>query len=736
MAKDLQSILNSIKTSDDQNVELLAQLNKAKSEAQSAHDGYLMIREKSHGYYDGSLPGRIVKTIPYDPYNENVLLRMIDDWLPQQVNAFISDRGSVVSVRTKGFEQNEQLDELITYNLNRMVIKEGKGKQLITNVLRETALDGLGITKSTIQEKQFKETATVKDWTRLDEFYSYIEKGWEINPPPEYGTQESGKKKGFEWKTDIIIVPDPQTGLPAQQKIELIKGKVPLNKIVRKSVREFVNPEDIYFDISYGCDTSRVPFWLHRVKITRAEAKQMGFTDKQLEKAEKVDYDLDSLASTASGQVDYMNPLSFATRQVNESTDPEQELIYMDEYYIKSSYIDKDGETKPYQIIRFGEEIARITAIKEFPFDVAKIEEIIGNFFGRSFYARAKQHQDRLTRYAQRAEEMADKATWNRYKAVKQKYDRQSVLNNRAGAVIEVDAMDAFDVLPNVPAGADFYQGWQEAQGSALGSLRASLGADVSGDNLPNVSPLTIAQILTENSLRNSVYSETFVQTFLDPFWRRQYRLLRDEALPLYDKQGNIVEGVVLPEDIDLEIDYETTNDTTVKLMNMEKFAMFAKDISSYDSSIFTYQNKFALLKQYGDVMQLDTVNYTTDPSQNVDPEAESAAKQQLALQNKAMKLQVDHQILENRKRAEEIGKLQVETKESVLKGEHDRKMDLIDKQIEINRIQAEAQYHDKSIVVDAMGVQVKNKAVENETNLALIQHATDITTPTINGVR
>lgn len=736
MAKDLQSILESIKTSEEQNKDLHAQLKKAKSESQSAHDGYLMVRDRSHGYYDGSLPGRIVKNIPYEPYNENVLLRMIDDWLPQQVNAFISDRGSVVEVRTKGFESNKYLDDLITYNLNRMVVKEGKGKQLITNVLRETALDGVCITKTTVQEKQFKETATVSDWTRLDEFYSYIEKGWEINPPKEYGIQETGKKKGFEWKTDIIIVQDPQTGQPAQQKIELIKGKIPLLKIIRKSVPELVNPEDIYFDISYGSDTSRVPFWLHRVKITRAEAKQMGFTDEQLEDADKVDYDLDSLATKASAQVDYTNPFSFAQRQVNESSDPEQELIYMDENYIYSSYIGKDGETKPYQVIMFGNKIARVTAIKEFPFDVSKIEEIIGNFFGRSFYSRAKPHQDRLTRYAQRAEVMSDKATWHRYKAVKQKYDRQSVLKNEPGTVVEVEAMDAFDVLPNLPVGADFYQGWQAAQNAALSSLRASLGADVSGDNLPNVSPLTIAQILTENSLRNSVYSETFVQTFLENFWKRQYRILRDEGLPLYDTTGNVIEGVVLPEDVDLEIDYETTNDTTVKLMNMEKFAMFAKDLSSYDSSIFSYQNKFSLLKQYGDVMQLDTISYTSDPSQNKDPQAEEAAQQQLAAQNKAMKLQVENQILENRKRAEEVGKLQIETKELVLNGEHKRKMDLIDKQIAINKIQSEAQHSDKQIIVDAMGVQVKNKAVENETNLALIQHATDITTPTINGVR
>ncbi|MCS5737363.1 portal protein, partial [Herbiconiux daphne] len=141
----------------------------------------------------------------------------------------------------------------------------------------------------------------------------------------------------------------------------------------------------------------------------------------------------------------YQSPFVRGRLDTPQSIDPKQRRISIVEHYIYSSFIHPKGETRPYQVVTCGDELLSFTEVKRFPFVVCKMERSQGQFLGRGLFHLAKQFQDSLSLSQRMHEQVALRTTYPQYQAVKGQYDKQSLLQNRPGSVIEVAQIGAVD---------------------------------------------------------------------------------------------------------------------------------------------------------------------------------------------------------------------------------------------------------------------------------------------------
>ncbi|MFW3388639.1 UNVERIFIED_CONTAM: hypothetical protein RF648_21895, partial [Kocuria sp. CPCC 205274] len=154
------------------------------------------------------------------------------------------------------------------------------------------------------------------------------------------------------------------------------------------------------------------------------------------------------------------------------STDPKELKIYLYEHYTYSSQLDKKGESKLYQVIATGTEVLEVNEIPFIPFVHAKKKSIVGSFYGNGFYDEAKQYQDALTKKYRIIDHLGTLAAYPRYIGVKGGFDKQTMLNNRPGSIIEAQAVDAITLFPPVPLDNSFVKSYDMLRESEIKALR------------------------------------------------------------------------------------------------------------------------------------------------------------------------------------------------------------------------------------------------------------------------
>lgn len=656
------------------------------------------------------------------PYVEPVLRETIKEALPQLLDSFTSDRRLAVSFRSRGWNNNQKRNELITANINKIFLDEQDGYGLIEKTINEALNAGSAFNKVFVDEKTYHEEATVSEWIEIDEFMSMLADGWQIDPPADLATDKKGNYKGFEWKTQTNKFKDPQTGQDVEQKALLIKGKIPLVRNEKKIKSEFVEPKDLWFDTSNGDDFSKSRYMCQRILTTVGEAELKGYDKEKLAEASLDDKDLyaDEYTGTLGDFFD------------NNSVDPKERKINLYEHYIYSSLLDNKGESKKYQVIATGSDILEVNEVAFFPFVHCKKEIVIGSFYGRGFFEDAKPYQIALTKKARQAETNADRQTYGRYIAVKGQYNRESLLNNRPGAVIEQMAIGSVDRMQEHELGQSFAYSYDKLQESADKALRRGFGS-ANLEEIPPIATATVAMGVYQDAQRGMLLSKTIARTYLNPLFTLIYETMRFENWPLEDENSQTVQGVEMPSVYDLYVDVNTKGDDAAQVMQLQVINQTAQMLAATQASYISDENKYNMLKFMCKCADLDAEQFLTDPAtQQQDPYAAQMQKENEAIQHIATKHQLQKIILDNWKIAAEINELEQKAHSEISNEaiKHEESL------ARIQSIMSNAQNQADANSVKAQEVAVKDKAVNYETILAAHKHATDITTPRINGVR
>lgn len=737
--KSLLDILEKQKSSDKLD-RLKAQIEHNKSSCESERSQNTERFNKSYLYYTCQLPGNTLDgsggfNAGVKEYVEPVLYNAVKNALPQLLDSFTEDESLAVAFRNRGFRKNPVMEELINYNLNKIFLSDQDGYAILEGLFRTTLISGDSFAKVFVDEVNHRDVATIDDWLELSALINELAEGWTIEAPKNF-TDKSGSYKGFEWKETTEQVQDPQTGQVQEQPVIYVKGSIPLINNVKKVIVEEVEPCDLWIDTTYGNDFSKCRYICHKVKTTVGEAELRGFDPDKLENAPDESLEDDTLPEMFFSQVNYETGHSYGRLKKDSSVDPKERPISLYEHYVYSSFPSKKGETKLYQVITAGDELLSVQEIKRMPFVHGQCEPVQGQFFGRSFFDLAKGYQDALSLAQRMQQEVARKTTWPQYLAIKGGYDRQSLLNNRAGSVIEqstVGGVTRFDPLQLTPT---FIEAVQSIQQSAESTLTQPVGFNNSDGGVPQVATATAYLSIFQESQKGMILTKNISRTLVKPLYELIYEIIKDEGFNLYAPDGSTVSGAELPNLYDLIVDPSTTHDDFAQATQLSNVAGFIGQMSQFNSPVLTPQNIYNIASEMLTRFDLDPDKFITDPSKNQDPQAAHEQAEMQALNSEMSKIQLQTAVVNMRKLAAESYLTEQKAEELIRDGHSNRLKAKADSMAKVQQIMSEAQAKTESNKVKLQEVAVKDKAVNYETILASQKHATDITAPQVNGVR
>ncbi|MEB4674785.1 hypothetical protein MXL54_08390 [Enterobacteriaceae bacterium G50] len=711
---------------------ILEQVKQAQASAEGDHNLQQARWNESYLYYTGELPKLSAEEKSAgitEAFTEPVLYNATCAALPQILDSFTEDDSLAVAFRSNGAFKNPALENLITGNMNKIVLHDQDGYQLLENMIRETLITGDSFGKVYIDETKITENVQVDDFLELSDFLTNIAENWFIDAPG-FGIELKGDYKGFEWKTKQAHSVDQQ-GNPIIVPVIYVKGNVPLAKVDSKIAIEQVESKDLWADTSAGHDFNRCPFICHRIETTVGEAELRGYDKEKLK------------AASDNDKADELPTLYFSDAfagipgnlENNNSTDPKQKRIYLYENYIKSSLLNRKGETRSYQVITTGSEVLKVTEITRFPFVHGQCETVVGQFYGRSFYDICKQYQDAQSHAQRMIMLSAELSTYPQYLAIKNQYNRESLLNsNRPGAVIEVNAADGVSRFTPQQLPQQFYENIQLLKDSSAQVVQTStFGSKDLVNGVPQIAAATVAMSLYQDGLKGAVLCKALERTLIKPLYSLIYEIVKDESYPLLDDRGQAVEGLTLPNLYEFVVDVNTSQDDFAQSMQLSNTAGFIAQLAQIQSPVLTPQNQYNIAKFMCERMDLDANQYFTDPSQNQDPHQQQMQARAEAINAELQSVQLETAKTSYYKQLAEIYKIEAETEELIRDGHNKRVIDQQESLTKMAKVQNDKDVKEGANAVRMADVNVKNKAVNYEAISAAANKMLDVTAPQVN---
>lgn len=746
--KQLKDILENSKTTEEQKDRLFTQVEAAKRLADGIRTQYIQRFNESYDYYNGKLPGPLVlgKGTEYvnekfQEYVEPVLANAIKAAMPQLLSSFTEDDSLAFAFRGRGFMRSPAIEELVTYNINKIFLREQDGYQILENMFKEALITGDTFGKVYIDQTTHREKFTLPDWMDVADFMSALEPGWKIDAPKKLATNESGKSKGLEWKEEEVDVQNPETGETEKQTILLIKGRVSLVNHEKKVKVEHVDSNDLWVDTTYGHDFSRCPYICHRIRTTVGEAKLRGFDEEKLKNAgrEIISMKQAPMAFSAALYDDPTQANVYANLEPGEEVDEMNRKIDLYEHYIKSSILSEDNETRLYQVTATDTELLRVEEIKRFPFIHGQMETVVGDMFGRSMHDAAKRFQDQISIITRLALVDAKLSAYPRWVVSKDGgVDRQSLLQTgfNPGAVIEERVSGALREIPRASAAQEYLVGLQNFKQAAQEALVQPIDISTEDGGMPQAAASAIALKLYQDAQKGKLLSKTIARTLIRPLVEAIYHIIKDESFDLETPDGQIVEGMELPNLFDFVIDVNTVNDDFAQYTQLANVSNLMMQLSQVPMNVMSDQNKYEIGKFALESFDMDVNRFLTDPSQNQDQFAQQEAAEQKAkvAENDTMILELNKMKL--RHEAAKVFALEQDTEEKIRNGTAERKMKPAQIQAEIQRIINENAYKSQANQNKAAEIEMKQDLGNKEFLLAANHHAHDIASATVNGVR
>lgn len=751
MKKDISDIMKQRSTTNEKVEQILAQCLHFKNQAEDQRSQKVQQENTADLYYTSQLPGPTVKED--DEYlNDNnrsisefvypYIFNQVKRVLPQMLDSLVNNDGLIASFRSGGYNRDSNLEKLVEYNVNKIFMRELNGKRILEQAIHNILNKASGILKVYVEDKQLTDSITLDDWIELSVFATQLKDGWEIDTPEAFEdqSQRKGASKGFQWKTKKGQTVDPQT----QQIIDTdeiwIKGRIRLVKDISKLKVEPVETKDFWCDTSYGEDFSKARAMCHKIYTTRGEAQLMGFDPEKLESATLDDNEDLKLPDL------YFSPMMYAAPELAGNTlldnnsgsiDKKEEKIGLYEYYINSSLLSKNGETRKYQVITTGKEVLRIEEIKRFPFVHGKCEPVQGQFWGKSLFDIGKPYQDALTTFIRINMHVGKLSAYPQYIGVKGQYDRASAqLLHKPGAIVETMQAGAFDMMPARTLSPTFSEAFSILKESSIETMQAAGGAADIEAGVSQVAAATVAMSIYQDAQRGMILAHNLSSTLIVPLIELIYETIKDEGWNLETEDGQTISGAELPEIYEWVVDPHTAGDDVSQSMQLASVAQFVGAMSQTQSSVISPQNIYEMAKTMCEKFDLDYTKYLTDPQTLNTPEAQQKQAEMEALQSEMQKINLETQKVLMRKEAANTFKIETEAEELIRKGAHERQIQQVHAANEAAKIVAQAQGKSEENKVKAQEVAVKDKAVNYETILAASKHAVDITSPQINGVR
>lgn len=602
------------------NVEhLKSQLSANFSQAMSGREDKVERFQDSFLYYMEIKPEKQEGEI--SDFVEPVVRRAVDSIKPSIMNVFTENEKQAVTFRPTSFAPLDVCKQ-VNDTINKIFLYENDGYDTIEKCVTEALVSGDTFTKV------YSETITIEEDT-ID-----------IKDMP---------------LEELQMILDEYKDTDLEKIVErngLLSGEITPKKIEETVIIEHVPFQHIFItgDQPDIADASYVAQAIHS---TVGELVELGFDKELLKSSDK---------NTESDHLSLKKLVNFGVFSEDDSIDNDfcfdemTKSVVILEHYVYSSLFDKKSRVKMYQVFTNCQmEVLRITEVDSHPFCHGVMERIPGSFWGVSLYDKFRSKQDTLSRYARVAEANAMYNTYQRYSAVKGEYDRNTLLNNRPGSIIEVTKQGAVDWFPKSELPQTVFEILNRVSMTTKEDIVTAAGVDVTGSNIS-----ATAAMISANSadMKDKVIARTLAYTLFKPMFKKVYDIIRV--------------GTQLPLSGDFQIDVNTANDDGILGSQLMQLGNMFAQWSQSGSPILTPPGMLNMAKAITGLGDEEILSYFPMPAEPTPEEQQEAAIQkQIALESQVK--QVELMDAQMQLAVAQIAKTEQETQELILDGEANR---------------------------------------------------------------
>lgn len=489
LARKRGEITGTVELPDDELIEFQRQLDTYHNHAIGYHEGELGSRAReAWDYYYKLLPKPIVEG------SSKQVMPVV--W--NTVNGVLAELTSTFTAGTEvvKFAPQDSQDTMpamaATRLVNKILLHENDGYKTLHDAFKDALVSRNGFVKHYWAKHRHVHVEEFEDLSKdeLDLYLANID-----GDITELSIEENKSTKinddGTEEKVNKL--PEEKEQQPGTEKFS---GRVTYFKTREGVEVKYVPFEEVMIEPT-ARSIHEASYMAHKVRKSKQELLHLGFNEEIVEGLNQGSSDW-MMGVTENARVNYLNPLDLS--ETVNTGDPLTDKLWLYEHYVRSSI--PAGRNQLYQVFTVNGQILEINEINKIPFTTFTPFPIPGSIWGESVFDVTKDLQDLGSTVLRAIIDNAMNANFRRYIAVKGQYDRQSLLNNRPGAIIEQMAAGSVDVFPyhQLPQGIDSLMEYVSAEKEErTGISKVGQGLDPSvfkNDNSTATTQLVMTQAL------------------------------------------------------------------------------------------------------------------------------------------------------------------------------------------------------------------------------------------------
>ncbi len=488
-----EKITGNITLKEEQLAELNTQLDTYYNQSTSYQEGELGTRTRiAWDYYYGKLPEPV--TQGSSKWVDRSVWESVNGTLQELISVFTSGEDAVRFAPINSADANNA--RAATKMVNKVLLRDNPGY----NVLHDA----------------FKECLITRN--------SFIKRYWTTEK--QYTEEEFNDLSPEEFDTYMMGLGGEVEELDTEEVNGRVSGYIKYFKIYEGVRVEYVPFEQVFIEPT-ATSLKDCNYIAHRVKKTKDELVYMGFDKKTVEDLSQSTSDFGS-GVIESARLNGINPLDID--ELISTGDEGTDKVWLHEHYMKSSLV--SGETEILQIFTVNMQILEINRVSEMPFETMTPFPTPGTIWGESVFDITKDIQDLNTTVVRGMIDNVMNANFRRYTAVKNAYDRASLLNNRPGGVVEVSAQGAVSPMEyhQLPSGISELLAYSESKKEArTGVSKVTQGLDESIFRNDN-STATVSMVMSAAQNRLRMVARNIAQRGMMSLMLGIYELIRQNG--------------------------------------------------------------------------------------------------------------------------------------------------------------------------------------------------------------
>lgn len=603
----MNKVTGDVKLTDEQVSELQAQTGIYFNHATGYHQGELGVKARTAWeYYYGRLPEPI--TQGSSSWVDRTVWEAVNGTLQELVSVFTSGEDAVRFAPINAGDGNAA--RAATKMVNKILLRDNKGY----NVLHDTFKECL-VTRNSFVKRYWTEECK----TSSEKFEGLTKEELDI-----YLAQLDGDI--LEFTTEEEVDEDGELS-------NIFSGEVRYEK-KHEGVRvEFVPFEQVCIEPT-ATSMRDCNFMCHRVRKSKDELYQMGFDKEIVQGLNPASSDIEA-GVIANARVNNLSPLNVS--DVLSVGDEHADKLWLHENYLRTSCV--EGRMEIYQIFTIHNQILEVNRVNDFPFETFTPFPVPGTIWGESVFDITKDIQDLTTSLIRGIIDNIQNANFRRYQAVKGQYDRQSLLNNRPGGVVEVSQINA--VVPfeyhQLPSGINdllVYVDSKKEERTGVTKLGQGLDPNVfKNDN----AFATVNMMMTASQNRLRMIARNIAQRGMMELMSAIYELVRmngTEKISVDTPQGmQMIDPRLLPKRDDLIVSVAVGDAERKERAQSLQSAMMMFNQVPQMTQFFQPNNAYMLATQLFESMGIyDVENFITPLDQVPPPQPNPAEELQLQM--------------------------------------------------------------------------------------------------------